>query len=386
MKKKIIALIVITALTLLSVVGCGTQSTQSSLTTPTDTKTDTKTDTTAQKTKGFTVGVLIGLPPFSWLDQFQEDVKIALEKEKKSGVIADYIMYNTKTDEEANAALNDALNRKVDGVLLLPANEDSISASVGKLTAAGIKVFGQSAYYPGGVRLDVDFTSYRLPTEFVLEEMGGKGNLVEIIGFEGEVSQVTYDKVDGASIAKYPDVKKVARAQGEYDAGKTNKAVSGIISANPKIDGYIGNLGVVGAIRAFQAAKKPLPVMTGDYTMEFFRMWKTIPELKAMAPSYPPGVGYDGIELLVKIMQGKKIKESALTPVPGRTDGAKAIFLPPPLYVVKELKPDAKWMKLKDPRTKVITLDEALKLGEGKADSYCIDGFLSDADINAFFQ
>jgi ribose transport system substrate-binding protein len=375
MKKKIVALI-ITGLMLLSLVGCGTSNSTATSNTP------------AKKDKP-TVAFLMGLPPFGWAQQYVDDIKADFEKNKKNGVIKDYKLYLTKSDEEANAALNDALNNKIDAIGILPMYEDSISASVAKLVAAGTKVETMGASYPGTLRMDGDYVKFQqIPTQYVLSQMGGKGNVVRVSGPAGESNSILYDSVMDGVLKEYPNGKQVAKVNGDYDATKSNQAVAAILSAHPeKIDGMIGiTSGAWGAMKAFIAANRPVPIMVGDDMIGFLRYMKDHPEINAMIPTYVPGVGAAITETMIRQAQGKKINEAKLEPVPGKNDGSKHINLPTPYFIVRKVDMNADYLKGMDPRTKVITLEDALKTGEGKPDTWVLDFEYPAETIDAYFQ
>jgi hypothetical protein len=62
-------------------------------------------------------------------------------------------------------------------------------------------------------------------------------------------------------------------------------------------------------------------------------------------------------------------------------------MIPMPYVVVKTLpNPKAAWVKTLHPYTKIITLQQALKIGEGQADTAALDGHLSDKEIDALFK
>jgi ribose transport system substrate-binding protein len=92
-----------------------------------------------------------------------------------------------------------------------------------------------------------------------------KGNIVDLEGIAGIVAAAQREKGFADVIAKYPDIKVVARADGGFNTDQANAVMTNILPAQPNIDAVYGandaeTYGAITAIKAadrFQPAGKP---------------------------------------------------------------------------------------------------------------------------------
>src|SRR5580693_10660933 len=94
-----------------------------------------------------------------------------------------------------------------------------------------------------------------------------KGNIVDLEGIAGIVAAAQREKGFADVIAKYPDIKVVARADGGFNTDQANAVMTNILPAQPNIDAVYGandaeSYGAITAIKAadrFQPAGKTRP-------------------------------------------------------------------------------------------------------------------------------
>jgi len=92
-----------------------------------------------------------------------------------------------------------------------------------------------------------------------------KGNIGDVEGIAGVVAAVQREKGFAYVIAKYPDIKVVARADGGFNTDQANAVMTRILPAQPDIDVVYGandaeTYGAISAIKAagrFEPAGKP---------------------------------------------------------------------------------------------------------------------------------
>jgi ABC-type sugar transport system substrate-binding protein len=178
-------------------------------------------------------------------------------------------------------------------------------------------------------------------------------------------------------LAKYPGIKVVASVAGNWDPGAARTAVAPVIATHHDIDAVLTqDIMAIGIIQAFKAANRPVPkVMTGSYTAGFFREWQKMPDLQSIGVPYTPTMGADALRIVIKLLQGKKLKQSVLSP--NEIDSSikkNALLMPPALAVTKDGKRGS-WT----PSTmQVISLDEAIKRLKGKPDTYALEAPLTE--------
>ena len=122
------------------------------------------------------------------------------------------------------ASVEDLIQKKVKVILINPTDSDAVANVVKQATAAGIAVVSLDRSVNGAevashIASD-NVAGGKLAAEFLLEKLGGKGNLVELEGVPGtsaarERGQGFHSVVDGKD-----GVKLVARQPADFDRAK----------------------------------------------------------------------------------------------------------------------------------------------------------------------
>src|SRR5919197_773354 len=152
--------------------------------------------------------------------------------------------------------VEDAINRRVDGIVLAPSHRDALVPVVERAQREGIPVtifdsgIGTENYVStdnrqGGV----------VGAERLAERLGGKGR-VAILGVKaGSVS--TDEREEGFQQTikqKYPGIEIVAFQYGEADRAKSLDRATDILTAHPDLDGFFASneSSTVGAVQAIK--------------------------------------------------------------------------------------------------------------------------------------
>ena len=167
-----------------------------------------KLDTKVKPAKPYKIAVVLKnfTNPF-WLTHQK-----AAERAGKDLGVSITVLAPTKPDnvEEQVRILEDLISKKVDAVVVAPANTQAIAAGVQKLNAAKIPVVYDNTRGSGG-----DFVAYigadnilvgRTMAEEMVKRMGGKGKLLVLEGMPGQ--QTADDRLKGVKevLAKNPGI------------------------------------------------------------------------------------------------------------------------------------------------------------------------------------
>jgi len=343
------------------------------------------------KEKGFIVGFSNGYFGNTWRSQYVEGVEKVGEKYKELGIIDDLIIQNTNGVPEQIAAVESFINQGVDAIVLNPVSSSSLAPVVAKAINKGILVIisDNPAEYPNTINVIGDNGNFfKVQTKWLAEKIG-KGNLVHITGVAGTSADQIRQDVAKEILADYPDIKILADAPGGWDQTKAQQVMSNFLSAYPQIDGVLmQDVMTQGVLQAYKAANRDLVPMTGDYTFGFFRTWKDqYPDAEMIGVPYAPGVGANSMEVAIHILMGDKLKDDVLVENPVNPEIKNSIISTVPYVVTKDGDSDAVWMKYEGlENTKAITLDEAIKLGEGLPDGASLDSQWSDEEVKALFK
>lgn len=184
--------------------------------------------------------------------------------------------YQTKVyvhDDDANKQsqyFDLAISDKASAIILDNAGADATIAAVQKAKNAGIPTFliDREINATGIAVSQIVSNNYQgvqLVAEYWVEQMGEKGDYVELVGKESDTnagvrSQSYHDVID-----QYPGFKMVARQSANWSQPEAFQKMESIIQANPNIKGVIcGNdTMAMGAMAALKAAGKNSVIVVG---------------------------------------------------------------------------------------------------------------------------
>ncbi|MDA5107924.1 substrate-binding domain-containing protein [Brevibacillus thermoruber] len=217
------------------------------------------------------------------------------------------------------ADVENLLQQNLDVLIIDPADSDAIVEGVKKANDAKVPVFTIDRQSNGGeVVTHIGFDAIKsgnIAGEFLAKALNGKGNIVEIQGIMG--TNVARDRSKGFNevLAKYPDMKIIARQAADFDRGKALSVMENILQANPEIDGvYAANdemaLGALAAIEA--AGRLDQITVIGcdavDPALDAIRQGK----LEATIAEPPFFLGKEAVQTAVTISKGESVEKSVI--------------------------------------------------------------------------
>ena len=344
----------------------------------------------SDKENGFVVGFSNGYWGNTWRAQMVEDFEKRAEEYKAEGVLSDYMVSNTNSDatEQLNQ-INAMIDAGVDAIMIDAVSPTTIKSAVEKAQDQGILVVvtNDPAAYDGTICVCGDnYTWQEIQAKWLVEQLGGKGDIVEISGVSGNSADTLRVQANKDILAEYPDIKTLASSPGSWSQTEAQSVMTTFLSSYENIDAVLAqDVMGEGIIKAYENAGKEPTVMTGDYTKSFLELWATMPDLNTIGVSYAPGNAVPALDVTVGLLQGKTIKEDVLEPNPMDESLVNAIMLDPPYVVTREAEPDAVWMEGLE-GTQAISLDEALEIMADQASTAALDGWLTPEQVEEFFE
>jgi ribose transport system substrate-binding protein len=208
----------------------------------------------------------------------------------------------------------------------------------------------------------------RMGAEWLVEELGGEGNVVVINGLAGHpANEARYDAVK-AVFAENPGIEVVQETNANWDQPTAQQEMSNILASQPNIDGVWTQDGMArGVLQAVQATNPDeYPVISGEARSGYMRLWQDVrqqnPDFASYGPINPPGVGASGLRVMVEHLQGKEIKQSELEGEAGNT-----LYVPIPGVVTNQ------------------NLDEELQKIDVEGE-YVLDGIISSKQAQSYFE
>ena len=243
---------------------------------------------------------------------------------KKEGI--NLITVDVQDDPaKQQASVEDLIQKKVNVILINPTDSAAVANVVKEATSKGIKVVSLDRSVTGAevsahIASD-NVAGGKMAGEFLLEKLGGKGNIVELEGIAGssaarERGQGFHQVVDGKA-----DVKLLAKQPADFDRAKGLSVMENIIQGNKGIQGVFAHNDemALGAVKAIQAVGLKNVVVVGfDATADAVAAVKA-GTLAATVQQQPELIGQYGVQTAKKLIAGQPVDK----------------FIPVPLNLVK---------------------------------------------------
>jgi ribose transport system substrate-binding protein len=320
----------------------------------------------------FTIGVSNGFISSEWRTQMIDDLQRVNDEYKQEGLTEDLVIESADTDPQGQIQqMRNLINRGVDGIIVNPNDATALDQVIGQAEQAGIPVIAvdQEIDAPGVTNVVIDQGEWaRMGAEWLVEELGGEGDVVVINGIAGHpANEARYDAVK-AVFAENPGIEVVQETNADWDQATAQQEMSNILASQPNIDGVWTQDGMArGVLQAVQAANPDeYPVISGEARSGYMRLWQDVrqqnPDFASYGPINPPGVGASGVRVMVELLQGKEIKQSELEGEAGNT-----LYVPIPGVVTNQI------------------LDEELQKIDVEGE-YVLDGIISRKQAQAYFE
>jgi ribose transport system substrate-binding protein len=225
--------------------------------------------------KDITLGIQDGGGLNAWSEASLAQVKLEAEK---CPAISKQIVVNAGFDaQKATSGLQSLISQGANAIVIIP--DGGVCAELPTMrqaTQRGVKVAVWAA--DGCGKAGTDYVSYsdwdtvnngRVLTEFVVKQMGGKGNLLFTGGPAGNPVDQGSAKGMFEVLKKYPDVKVLDNVSEKrwpvtnWDPAQAQKVAAGLLAKYPKIDGIVDIYGasVEGELKAFKDAGRAYPAV-----------------------------------------------------------------------------------------------------------------------------
>ncbi len=161
-------------------------------------------------------------------------------------------------------------------------------------TQAGVAVvpYGTGEGFPGTVGTDYAVTvtdnakeKAKVKAEWVARQLNGKGNVVAIGGLPGNANSAAQMQGYREVFAKFPGIALLETPDGNWDATVNQRVMAGMLAKYDKIDAVLTDYGLsaMGAVRAFVAAGRDIPVWVTEDANEIGCFWQ---DNKARYPNF----------------------------------------------------------------------------------------------------
>ncbi|MGD9568285.1 MAG: ribose ABC transporter substrate-binding protein RbsB [Sedimentibacter sp.] len=217
-------------------------------------------------------------------------------------------------DDSATEMSNveDLINQGVDVIMINPTDSDAVKSAVEAANKAKIPVITLDRGANGGevvshIASD-NIAGGKLAGEYIVELLGGKGNVVELEGIPG--ASAARDRGQGFNDAlKGTDIKVIAKQTANFDRAEGLSVMENILQAQSEIDSVFAHNDemALGALEAIKASGRDILVVGFDATDDAKAAVES-GEMAATVEQLPKEIGSLGIETAVKILNNEKVE------------------------------------------------------------------------------
>lgn len=258
----------------------------------------------------------------TWMKQTQGTIETQVEELKKKGLVDKLVVTDAQGDANVQIQqIQSMIDSDVDAIILIAGSSTAPARVLADACAKGIAIINfDSLVDTNDVTAKVNTDSAQWgeqAAKFLIEQMGGKGNILVLNGPAGV--SVSDDRRKGAeaTLKANPDVKILAETNTAYNVAPAQEAVTSLLFANPEIDGILSLGGALsaGAVLALDKQGRDQVPITGENARQFLELWKE-KGLKSWATMQPNWLGAFATYVAVQALEGKDVPAFVKIPLP----------------------------------------------------------------------
>ena len=272
-----------------------------------------------KKEGGYRIGFTNSYNGNSYRQTEEAQMAIVAEKLKAEGWIKEYTVAEANQDAAAQIAqIEDFITQGYDIIIVDPASTSSLNNAIEEACEAGVPVITVNdgpVSYNHKLLYQMFFENEdmtRALTEYVCQQMGGAGNIIELRGTAGTTTDAQFHAGVLKALEKFPDVKIVAEIYTDWTASKAQTELNSVLPTLDEVKGLVTQGGdAYAAVQAFKSAGySKLPVIAGDNRGNFLNWWaKDAPEgYKTLSAASNPWIGAMSLYVAIDILEGRPVK------------------------------------------------------------------------------
>ena len=288
--------------------------------------------------KMYKIGVSNTLVGNGWREEMICSVKA---QALASGQVSEVLVHNVNGDASAQIqGIRNLISSGANAIIVNPADRTALDPVIKEAAARKIVVVAvdQAVDAPEAYVATNDQVAYgKLGAQYLVDALGGKGNIVEMRGISGVPADDDRHKGFMEVIDANPGMKVVKETFTDWSFAPAGKQANDILSSNLKVDGiWTSGIDYVVVDALKKAGQEKVPVIGADNN-------KFLEQLQAGAPgaavTNPAAIGGVGTAIALDALNGKNPpKKTTLTPevwdMDSAADKIKEFYDPklPPTY------------------------------------------------------
>jgi ribose transport system substrate-binding protein len=296
-----------------------------------------QTGVAAGDTSGMKIALSNSYAGNSWrqtmIASFESMAQAAVDEGKIAGFTT--ISANNNVTEQAGH-IQTLILQGYNAIIVLAGSDTALNGAVKEACDAGVIVvaFASGVTEPCAYTVDYNLDSYaKAELDFIASKLGDKvANILEIRGMAGDGFDKRLNEGVKKAMADHPTYTIVGEVYGQWTATVAQKEVAGILPSLPEIHAVLTQGGDGwGAVQAFKAAGRPLPIIIMGNRQDELQVWKdeSANGFETFSLAATPSVSQVAFWTAQQILAGKEVPK----------------FVEVPLLTVKQDTLDA-WLKV----------------------------------------
>ncbi|HML51183.1 MAG TPA: substrate-binding domain-containing protein [Propionicimonas sp.] len=271
------------------------------------------------KTGDYVIGFSNSFNGNTYRQSMEKYAKDAAEELMKTGEVKQLIFAEANQDNNKQIQqIQSFILQKVDAIIVDPGSATALTGVVQEASDAGIPVI---VVNDGPIESNADnvyqisfdaVAQMKTLTEYIAKGIGGKGNMIELRGAEGDAFDAKAHEGVVDALKAYPDIKVVSEIYTDWNGSKAQTelaaALPNLVKQYGKIDGVVNQGGdSYAAVQAFRQAGADLPMIGGDNRGFFLKWWanEAPAGYDTLSVSANPWDGASAVYVAADILSGK---------------------------------------------------------------------------------
>lgn len=210
--------------------------------------------------------------------------------------------------------MEDLITQGVDLILINPTDSDAVGSAVAAANEASIPVITLDRSASSGdvvchIASD-NVAGGKLAGEFIIEQLGGEGNVVELEGVPGASAAIDRGQGFNEAVAE-SNLKVIAKQTANFNRAKGLSVMENILQAQPDIKAVFAHNDemALGALEAIKASGRDILVVGFDATDDAIAAVQG-GQMGATVQQLPKEIGAAGVDSAMKVIAGEDVEKS----------------------------------------------------------------------------
>ncbi len=222
----------------------------------------------AKRPKPWTIGYASSYDGNTWrAEAMNRLMKVLLPEYQKAGIVKDVIVTQSNLNDATQIQqIRQLADQGVDAIIVCCSSISALNSAVKYAYDKGVPTFTWSGYLTSPYSLNVSANYKQAGKDaatWLANKIGGKGNVLNVVGIPGAASSDTYDAGVKEGLSAFPNINVVGDIAGKWTDAVAKTEVLKFLATHPgQIDGVLTQSAQeTGVLQALLVSGRPVPPM-----------------------------------------------------------------------------------------------------------------------------